>query len=126
MCEAGTTVGVAVVVAGQASDPLPFAVKNPPCIKYINPDHGKPPISVTITGTGFGADQQGAVGAILLDGVAREDINIAGQNWSDTTITFMFPATKDATTPWPPNTDVTIAVRTGDYQSNTEPFVILP
>jgi hypothetical protein len=124
--EAGTTVGVAVVVAGQTSDPLPFAVKNPPYIKSITPGQGKPPISVTITGTGFGADQQGAAGAILLNGVAREDIKIAGQNWRDTTITFMFPATKDVTTPWLQNTNVTIAVRTGDYQSNTEPFMILP
>jgi M6 family metalloprotease-like protein len=81
-----TTGDVVVTVNGVASNGVAFTVSVGPVIKSLNPTSGKVGDTVTISGTGFGAQQ--LTSTVTFNGTGASTIS----SWSDTAIVVKVPA----------------------------------
>jgi large repetitive protein len=84
---AGATTGnVVVVVLNTASSGSPFTVVAPPVVTSLSQPSGAVGLSLTITGTGFGATQ--GTSTVTFNGIAASTIT----SWSATSIVLPVPA----------------------------------
>lgn len=84
----------------------------PPHLTGIIPAHGSPGTTVVLTGTGFGPTQNGSF-------ITLDDLGIYpdGVTWSDTQVTFPFPAQGGTGVDWVPGETVQVGLVVGGVKS---------